>query len=729
MQIRGRDGPPQDIEQLVVLAVLWRVTTVPGFLRLPKTKARILPLADFVTIFDAIEDIDELDRYWAFVDSNAGAIGAFSGPADRFAAFRDSHALLADGAVVPTMIALDPHWGSTWRHRILTKYWENAPPLFPDVPHTAWDVERDPDGVYTLLARRLPAMSRSAVIGGCVVHFVLIIGDQDFDVNDGRILDLLVQCLSDSINQRKGLVADLPLFACRQIVTICQANMNTLVSQRDQDKSDEPLFSGWHVADGAPTGSIRVEVQANLQHVQVRLADTSDASFEVAASLAWIEGLSSALRLFIEPRVFEAVRDTSRRPQRFAIRVAPRTIDVPDHADPQVPGPENYKLARRDLSIAFKDLGAEAGTYELAEAKALIDPARDKFRALVHNRIAALNRSELVRFCIHQIDELTTMYDRERTRIEMSLAHEVSFDRASALAEAHANFTKESANYRYLLECCLSLPTSGSDPVIDEIVVRLVASIDWLLVLYNASDVLHNGIDVAGLELNHSFVPRVFYASIADSNESAFAQEAADFKLGIGLNAADEVCEIREDDPLWERLNQAFHHDTGVSLRKLLGGLFVLRRWPSAIESPDLRFCYSAPREKVLDVLVENVVEMTSVDAETVLALLILDPNGIRRLLGKSTVEGDVPLWEHNKRSDRYAIKPLIQDESGNLAWGAATVERSARIWRQSLVNGYLPADFDWPNVRAVVRDIKQGLENRLETTAAAVLVPGIRAE
>lgn len=34
-----------------------------------------------------------------------------------------------------------------------------------------------------------------------------------------------------------------------------------------------------------------------------------------------------------------------------------------------------------------------------------------------------------------------------------------------------------------------------------------------------------------------------------------------------------------------------------------------------------------------------------------------------------------------------------------------------------------MPADFDWPNVKIVVREIKQGLETRLETVAAAVLV------
>ena len=94
----------------------------------------------------------------------------------------------------------------------------------------------------------------------------------------------------------------------------------------------------------------------------------------------------------------------------------------------------------------------------------------------------------------------------------------------------------------------------------------------------------------------------------------------------------------------------------------------------------------------------------------------------IRRLLEKSMDESDVPVWEHNKRGDRYTIKPLIQDERGYLVWGAATMEQSARIWQQTLADGYMPADYDWPNVKIVVRDIKARLDRQLEVATAAIL-------
>lgn len=724
MQIRSEDGViPTALEQLEVVAVLVRVTTVPRVLKIPPTKARLLSLSDFVTIFDSIEGIKELDRYWAFVDTYSSTVGGFSGPADRFAAFRDSNALLIDGAVTPTMIALDPHWGSTWRHKVLTKYWDNAPPSFPNVTNTAWNVERDPDGLCKSLAKRIPALSWSTVVGNCVVHFMLVADAQPIGLDDGRVLELLIHSLADSLNQRRLILSRLPIFKYRQIVTTCLAKMDSLVTRNDSDRSELPLFSDWQITGDVADLTVDVIVQANLQHIQKRLVDVTDASFEVAATSAWIDGLSSELGLSTDPAVLDEFRGTSLRKPRFTLKIMERIVDVPDHANPHIPGPEHYKIARRDLAITFKDLGAKEGRYELAAAKALIDPARDNFRSLIQSRISLLRRTDLIRFCIEQLDALIAKYDREQTRIQISLVHEVSYDRTKSLAAAHEQLVKQSRNYRYLLECCFSMTASGSGQASVERIVQLVASVDWLLVLYNASDVLHNGLDVAGLELDQFFIPHVYYTDMNDRSETAFASEAADIRLGVGLKATDEVRAIQQTDQEWEVLNQAFNQDAGLTLNKFLTGLLVLSRWPSAIDVKDLQFSYSAPQDKICDVLVESVKDLTSADAEKLIALVSLDPKGIRRLLGKSIDEGDIPLWEHNKRGDRYTIKPLLQDEQGNLIWGAASMERAARIWRQTLVNGYMPADFDWPNVKNAVRDIKAHIEQQLETATVAILL------
>ena len=92
---------------------------------------------------------------------------------------------------------------------------------------------------------------------------MLVVGNQPIGVDDGRVLELLTQCLADSINQRRSILSGLPLFKYRQIVTTCQAKMDSLVTQEDPDHSELPLFSDWQVTDNMANLTVDVDVQAN----------------------------------------------------------------------------------------------------------------------------------------------------------------------------------------------------------------------------------------------------------------------------------------------------------------------------------------------------------------------------------------------------------------------------------------------------------------------------------
>jgi hypothetical protein len=147
----------------------------------------------------------------------------------------------------------------------------------------------------------------------------------------------------------------------------------------------------------------------------------------------------------------------------------------------------------------LKNLNTASGRYELKAAKDIIDSARNAFRQLIHAKIAQLDRASLLLFCIEQNDALNVKYKNYTLSIEQSLHHEVDFDRSQMFARAYDEYVRDTRNYRYVLECRLSAPpsASGSSPVTAQVVSELVASVDWLFVLYTASDVLHNDIGVA----------------------------------------------------------------------------------------------------------------------------------------------------------------------------------------------------------------------------------------
>ena len=101
-----------------VVLVLTHSSAGGGSIRLPELPARLLPLADFITILDSIDDIAELDDYWRFCDGQPTRFtSAFTGPSDLFASFKDTHGVLIGGANAPDLVAISPNWGTTWRFR------------------------------------------------------------------------------------------------------------------------------------------------------------------------------------------------------------------------------------------------------------------------------------------------------------------------------------------------------------------------------------------------------------------------------------------------------------------------------------------------------------------------------------------------------------------------------------------------------------------------------------
>ena len=725
LQFRRKDGSqpgPSDIE---ILAVPTRVATSSMHVALPKSSARILSLPDFVSIFDSLRDLDELNKFWGHVDSNNSVIGSMSGMADQFAAFRDSHALLVDGAIEPTMISLDPHWGSNWRFKDLKAFWSAAPSQFPDDALT-WNLEKKSDGIQRLIAKGSPTIAWSTSVGGCTMQAILSMSAQSLDLHNGRLLDLFVHCLIDTFSQRSVLLKDSELFANRHIVIYCTANLDALAVVHDDPTTEAnatlPLLRGWILHSTSVLRSIRISVEVNLARLQSRLNSPTNASFEVECVVEAVTGLAKLLGSKVGSDVMVALSGTASRLPRFTLTRVRRTVDVPDFAQPEVPQPEQYKIARRDLAVVLKQQGVEApGKYELAPAKKIIDSARDAMRQKVHERIAELDRESLVLFCIKQHDALTTDYGRDVFRIRQSINHEVSFDRSEAMADAHDRFTRVARDYRYLLECCLSSPAHGIVPALPPTVVQLIASINWLFVLYGASDILHNGIDAAGLELDHSFIPTVFYSEGREEKEREFSLEVAQAKLGIDLLQEDEVNSAQKNGNEWSTLDSAFESDLEISFTNLVQALLVLARWHQVGGDPELRFCYQASPTAIAEKLQESVEGLSEVDAQRLINFLTLDSTAVRRLLGKTVDESDVPVWEHTKRGNRYTIRPLIKTKNGFLAWGAAAADRAASIWTGSVSDGYLPADFNWPQVKGRVRGIKEGLEKQLEVQAFKV--------
>ena len=145
-----------------------------------------------MSIFDAIEDLSEFDRFWAYIKANRSAVRfRFFSFADIFAAFRYSHGVLIDGAIQPALVMLDPHGGSNWRYEELAKFWSMAPACFPDDDPRGWTIELlGEDGVLSLNSKAQPVQTWATTVAGCTLLFVHRM-QLDLDRLDIRVLGLV----------------------------------------------------------------------------------------------------------------------------------------------------------------------------------------------------------------------------------------------------------------------------------------------------------------------------------------------------------------------------------------------------------------------------------------------------------------------------------------------------------------------------------------------------------
>lgn len=709
----GVNGVSGD-ELHIILAPTLAATAV-GLLNLPAEPLRLLPVADLITIFDSLKNLEDLQRYWAFCDGQRSALDPFSrGPADLFASFRDTDEVLVDGAVEPSMISLDPSWGTSWRFKVLAEFWSRAPRVFPDGT-SSWRLGEGTEGVIEMMSRGRNVIAYSTHVGGCTVQALLEIKD-DLDLEDGRMIDLFIQILADSSFRCRGLLAAAPLFQLDHVLFVCKRNASTTIVGYDEAGNDADMNAGPVVTaiEGRIGSTAVFHLDVDVRTVRAGLTNATDGSFEVRCLAETTRKSHGALGMALPEGLDEAVLSTAGELARYMLRVADRHVDVPDHPLVVIPRRSDYKLARKQLAEVFRDLGLVPGQYALSEAKEKIDLAAAQFRLRIEGRLTQLDRLQLIRACIEQHDALLVTERRRIERARQSLSHEVDYDRVDAVEEAREQYGTVARHYRYLLEKAVSSQTSGPGEVTPDLLRELVGKIDWLMTLAGASDVLHNGIDVAGVAIDNSFIPDVFYSDGSNDREIRFAREYAKTRLGLGENR-DDVVE-GESEALLESadFNNAFEADLGFNLSDLFTSLSVLAHAQRYSFAKDLSLSYGASPNKLAEKLAAEIKDLEQEKAKRIVAFLTLSETGLLRLAGRDVQEVEVPYWEHSKRVHRYAIRPLVQ-VGDELRWGAEAASRSMFNWMSSVRDGYLPADFGWPNIGPAVRQVKASIEKRLE--------------
>lgn len=717
--ILSNDGRKPTFEEVCVVLTTLQSGTSMGIIETPKPPTRLLPLADMISIFDSVKEVNEIAPFWEFVNEQNSLLNPLSrAPADLFASYKQFHGLLVEGAISPDMIMLDPHSGSSWRFEELVAYWENAPRRFPN-SYSAWVLDKTAQGVSIMSSRNRPMWGYSAEVKGCTIQFLMHVHD-GLKKADAHLLDLFVQAVSDCVQRNREIIA--PAFLCAFPHIIFQCDLDPMFNSDTEIATsdiEEPLITSFTTV---LEESLVIRPKINLRAVQIGLSNAIDASFEVQCVIAILDVMAKISGVPTPDIVIDKLNEVSKCRPRFYIKIAEQSVDVPDFVEPIVPSQREYKLARKKIAENMHDLDISPGRYELGEAKEKIDFARNKLGDYINSYLEQFSVDAIVDSCIKQHDALLF---RERSlvqRVQQSLQHEVDYDRLEAIAEARKDFGEPAKHYRYILEKVISSDQIFGTKLIDDVDLReMIGLVDWFMVLAGASDTLHNGIDVGGVIIDESYIPQVFYADDWEIREKKFSRESAKIKLGLDDNKNDSVEGNAVEHLDGNALRDAFRQDLGFELMHMLQSLLVLSQPVCHGLLSDLSFSYSSTPEKICD-LIEDAIkdEVSKEEISKIVDFLTLESTQIRRLAGRESIESDVPFWEHSKRVFRYAIRPLVP-RGGCVIWGAEQASRSMNIWMSAVRDGYLPCELSCPNIDREIKNVKKKIEKDLEIAATGV--------
>ncbi len=709
-----------------VIVVIPQTSTAISSVELPGTfPGKIMFMDSFIGIVDELENPEMFISFLEYWEEYGNLIqNLFTTPLDIFGSFKDSYGVLLEGAVDYDLVSIDPHWGSNLRYKTLSEFWEAYPEVhFFDHPRS-WRLKKETESRLRLEARGYLGCALYCKVG--LVHMFINSPFDKMDDKQAQISNLMMECLEDSISRNEAIISQHRYFKYeRQFqVLLFPVSLVTVVDGFDHLKHLIPPENELWLNDTGMVvpGVDGIRLVFNDNMVIDILENIGDQTIEIAFLSEVIKALDGVYPDTNMPAILELLEKRKKGKPRFKLIKADRQVSFPEFVNPYKPEPFHFKKARKRISELGKQKGFVSGTYSVEDAKLKIDIIKRAMIDEINAEVSKYNFKKSVPFLLARIDALTAHYERSTFQIKKSLDHDVDFDRAESYSKDEIEYIGMHKNYRYLIEKFVQLQPEGTNGIEVDQFQYLIALIDWLHVLYGASDALHYGLDPAlGMKISDQFLVEIVYAENFSKKQDIFAREKANDRLGIGANKEDDVWSPTSVTEFIASLDKGFKESLEFTFSSMINLLQVLSRWAEFNQGCEINVYYSASETEIKETCICIIKDFNPEETDAILKFLTLRSSEILKIMGQEEDTDDIPVWEQRKRFMRYSLRPLILIDN-KYYWGSYSARRSGMIWSGNLMEASLPTDLESPMIQKVIDREKQLIDRALEKKAYEIV-------
>ena len=406
---------------------------------------------------------------------------------------------------------------------------------------------------------------------------------------------------------------------------------------------------------------------------------------------------------------------------RFKLIVMKKEVSFPEMTQTVFPGQREFKLADKDVSQIADSIDVKPGLYTQDQARLTLNKLIEKLIVIIDSQVMQYSLVQGLPVLISKVDALTNEYDIKKYEVAESFDQEVDYVREAKTNEEHLKFIHNHKNYRYLIEKFVELQPSGKKELMVDDLKYLLALSDRILSLYAASDVIQYGIYAAEVEIGSDFLTNIRYQVDVESLEDEYGKEQAQIELGLAGKKNDAAEGTIPIEQYLDELDEAFRADFGFGLRSLVNVQQILTSWPAYHKKEKEKACYSATKGEIAEACAQNIRGYDVSETDKILDFLTLKSEELLKVKGESLPAKDLPVWEHNKRLYRYAIRPLVTIGE-KYFWGAFSVHKTAVIWANIPMASRLPANIRAPKTWRVLKrgheDREEALQKKIEEIA-----------
>ncbi|HLD98967.1 MAG TPA: hypothetical protein VJB59_01840 [Bdellovibrionota bacterium] len=639
------------------------LTTGFASFNIPKDlDAELLFMEQLLGIFDELKDADEFDKFMKYLDANRNKTGPLIGSLDHFGSFRDSHSVLVDGAIEPTMISLDPHWGTEFRYRSLSDFWKIYPRVHLFEHPRSWKVSQETPTRTRLIARSFMGSSVYFEIGDTACYVNAPFHGMDYQL--ASLTDAVTQCLQDYLSELSFSLKKHRFFRTNKMIQVL-VFPKSLISNpelefghlKHLECSANPFSIDCGVPDHNWIGFRYVFDDAQAPEI---LSGSNGREGEIRFVRFLLEAFNSQIRDETEYKnILSALEGLSSGKPRYTVSHQRKKASFPDVVQTSRPEAKHFKLAKKVIAIEAKQSGLEEGQYDLNQAKRNIDILLKRVVAKINALVCLYNIKEAVPEIIQRIDALVHRDEIDSFQYKTAPQRDIAYDLTEKMTEQHREFTTMHRNYRYLIEKFVQLSPSGNKAFDDNAFQELVALIDWFFVFVSAGDQIFHGIFPAGLEIDRDYKVDVVLREDKRQETEEFGKYVMNRRIGVGINPSDKVESPTVIDDYLNAVDSVFLKVKGFLFRDLINMLQVLAVWGYQTDEGEKTF-YFASKEAIVTLCLEVIKGGEKQSISNAIEFLILRPENLCKVIGKNDYP-EIPIWEHYKRHSRYLIRPLIE--------------------------------------------------------------------